>query len=228
MLADAKVWTRLPPPQIVQPNSVLTGVGMTAPKGLRPSYQAATMDETKTWSTAPPFFAVTVDWKTPQPWSMTERHDLSKVVEPDLLYVIITDHHRSKTWSNIAYVGLTTKAGSRFANHPTATRLRGRPGSTSISFGVPSFGRRRDYKVDAKPALEELEHLLIWALSPDHNLYNERKLSTLPGMGSNSGRAWHVTNTGHRFHGRMPIEIVYPWMLVRSGRDRSLKPKTQF
>ena len=51
-------------------------------------------------------------------------------------------------------------------------------------------------------ALEEIEHLLIWAV--DEHLENERKMFTLPGMGSNGGEAWHIRNTGYRFSGRMP------------------------
>jgi hypothetical protein len=65
-----------------------------------------------------------------------------------------------------------------------------------------------------------LEHLFIWSLWPE---LNEKKTSTLPGMGSKPGRAWHIMNEGHRFAGRMPREIVYPWMLIKPGRDRSSK-----
>jgi len=69
--------------------------------------------------------------------------------------------------------------------------------------------------------LEELEHLLIWALPFD--LVNEKKQFTLPGLGKNGGTAWHIHNKGYRFNGRMPKEIVYPWMMIEHGRDRSLK-----
>jgi hypothetical protein len=71
--------------------------------------------------------------------------------------------------------------------------------------------------------LEELEHLLIWAV-PGEYLENDRKQFTLPGMGAHRGHAWHVRNTGYRFSGQMPHEIVYPWMMIRAGRDRSRKP----
>jgi hypothetical protein len=45
-------------------------------------------------------------------------------------------------------------------------------------------------------------------------------------MGANGGDAWHVINTGYQFSGQMPKEIVYPWMLVKPGRNRiRKKPK---
>ena len=197
---------------------------MTAPSGFKVAHLADSMEETRKWGCSkPPFFAVTIAWSKPEPWSMKDRLALEGRVKAGLLYVIVRDHHRSGTRENVEYVGLTTNAKTRFGNHPAATALRGQRGSTTISFGKPSFGRRRDYKGDAKPALEELEHLVIWALSTQHELKNEKKIWTLPGMGTNPGRAWHITNTGHRFAGRMPLEIVYPWMLLKTGRDRSVK-----
>ncbi len=68
--------------------------------------------------------------------------------------------------------------------------------------------------------MEEIEHLLIWALDPP---YNDRKNYTLPGMGKHRANAWHLENIGFRFAGQMPREIVFPWMLVKPGRNRSQK-----
>ena len=68
--------------------------------------------------------------------------------------------------------------------------------------------------------MEEIEHLLIWALDPANNT---NKNYTLPGMGQRRGNAWHIKNSGYRFAGQMPREIVFPWMLVKVGRDRSKK-----
>ncbi len=73
-----------------------------------------------------------------------------------------------------------------------------------------------------KDTLEELEHILIWALwAFGHVLDNKKKQNILPGLGLNGGGAWQVKSTGYRFKGRMPLEIVFPWMLLKVGRDRS-------
>jgi hypothetical protein len=45
----------------------------------------------------------------------------------------------------------------------------------------------------------------------------------MPGFGTQGGSAWHILNTGYRFRGQMPREIIYPWMLVKPGRNRSAR-----
>lgn len=62
---------------------------------------------------------------------------------------------------------------------------------------------------------------LRWTIWPE---FNDRKAYSLPGIGSQPARAWRIYNAGYRFSGTMPIEIVYPWMLIKPGRDRSAKP----
>lgn len=57
------------------------------------------------------------------------------------------------------------------------------------------------------------------------DLWNDKKQSTLPGMGTHSGRAWDITNEGYKFSGRMPRRILYPWIAVEPRRNRTVKRK---
>lgn len=194
---------------------------MAAPRGFHAAYLAATMADTRDWGPKARYLAVDVHWHSPQPWSPTDVHTVHADMDQGCLYAVVRDHHRNAHRENIVYVGITRTPRTRFYNHPKVDEIRAMRGDKTVVFGVPNFGRTRTYKEDARPALEELEHLFIWALHANHDLLNTSKMWTLPGMGSNPGRAWHITNGGHRFAGRMPREIVYPWMLVKPGRDRS-------
>jgi hypothetical protein len=121
----------------------------------------------------------------------------------------------------IAYIGITDRLERRFRNHPTAEQLISRKRRTFLSIGHIDFGRFTKPSARTKQMTEELEHILLWALWPD--LENINKLGCLPGWGENGTQPWHIKNTGHRFSGRMPREIVFPWLLIRPGRDRSVK-----
>lgn len=82
--------------------------------------------------------------------------------------------------------------------------------------------RGRNKEARTEQALEEIEHLLIWTVW--HDLENERKNFTLPGMGTKTpGTAWLIENVGYEFSGRMPREILYPWMLVKERTKRYVK-----
>ena len=59
------------------------------------------------------------------------------------------------------------------------------------------------------------------------DLENISKQTTIPGFGRNRGGAWHIVNRGHRFRGRMPREIIFPWMIVKPGRDTSFKKRAE-
>ncbi|NKL33197.1 hypothetical protein GFL49_05020 [Rhizobium leguminosarum bv. viciae] len=137
-----------------------------------------------------------------------------------LLYAIMRNHHSMKRRDRICYIGLSTIPSNRFKNHPKARDLASRRGETSLSYAF--LDEQQSKNVDRiKPALEQIEHLLIWTLW--ESLENDRKLFTLPGMGKFGGQAWHIINEGYKFRGQMPKEIVYPWMLVRKGRDTTVK-----
>ncbi len=139
---------------------------------------------------------------------------------PGCLYVLLRDHHRSKVKGKIIYVGITKNPKVRFRNHPVYSELAEMRGQTSISFGHVDFSGARKPLSDMK-AMEQLEHILIWALWP--TLINESKQWALPGTGKHGFQPWHIVNQGFRFSGQMPQEILYPWMLVKSGRNRSNK-----
>jgi hypothetical protein len=91
-------------------------------------------------------------------------------------------------------------------------------GKTGLSVGRITFGRNRRSSI--RRAVEDIEHLLIWALTPSEN---ESKNFTLPCAGEREAPAWHIENDGYEFFGQMPSEIVYPWMLIKVRRDRSAR-----
>jgi hypothetical protein len=168
------------------------------------------------------FKAAEIVWTKPRIWRPTEPAPI-KDAEQSLghIYAIVRDHHLAKRRENIAYIGISTKLRVRFYNHPKAHELVQRRGITSLSIGNVRFTNYTKTKTKQR-AIGELEHLLIWAIGPE---FNERKQYSLPGFGSRRGMAWHITNKGHRFAGQMPREIAYPWMLVKPGRNRSLKTR---
>jgi hypothetical protein len=167
------------------------------------------------------FNAVELHWRRPKLWAKADRQPTFDTDQP-FLYILLRDHGNARTKDQIVYVGLTKSPLTRFGNHTTARAIVARRGTVRFTYApVDLKGRNRLERIGR--ALEELEHLLIWAV-PGGHLENEMKQFTLPGMGSRGGNAWHVRNTGYRFSGQMPREIVFPWMMVRPGRDRSLKP----
>jgi hypothetical protein len=125
----------------------------------------------------------------------------------------------------IVYVGLTASPNTRFGNHETAKKIVCQRSEIKFTYAPIDFVHGRNRELQTKQALEEIEHLSIWAVwSSGHELLNDKKQHTLPGMGKNRGNAWQIMNTGYRFSGSMPLEIIYPWMLIKPGRDRSAKP----
>ena len=167
------------------------------------------------------FRRVEVTWSRPKVWERGDSPPIDGAEHSGVcLYAIIADHHRSASRERILYIGITTRISSRFDNHPKALALSSKKWKTALSIGSVNFCGYRTAINNPKPAIEQLEHLYVWVLIPE---YNEKNAWTFPGMGMNRGRAWHVINGGHRFAGQMPLEIIYPWILVKPGRDRSLK-----
>lgn len=168
----------------------------------------------------PLFKTVELEWSRPKIWSKDMRVPDFDTEEP-FLYALVRNHGNSKTKDHIEYIGLTKSPSTRFGNHKTAKAIVNKRGSVGFSYAPIDFIKGKN-KIDrVSRALEELEHLLIWAV--DDELENQKKMFTLPGLGINGGNAWHILNKGYRFSGRMPMEIVFPWMLVRPGRDLTLK-----
>ena len=163
---------------------------------------------------------VELNWSSPQ--LLPKNGAVPRFPSNDpILYLLIRDHGKQMRTDNIRYVGLTTQPRTRFDEHGTIRRLCALRGSVHFSSAVVNIkGRNRELRT--QKALEEIEHILIWALwAYDHRLDNDKKQNTLPGLGQNGGSAWQIKNVGHRFSGRMPLEIIYPWMLLKVGRDRS-------
>jgi len=188
--------------------------------GFRAADWGDTPDDVRNGVDRPLYKRVELEWSRPTTWSKDQRTPTYETDEP-FLYALVRNHGNSLSRDRIEYIGLTESPGKRFGNHTTAHAIVAKRGSVKFSYAPIRFvqGRNRIERIGR--ALEEIEHLLIWAIPDD--LINEKKQFTLPGMGSNGGNAWHIQNTGYTFSGRMPFEIVYPWMLLRHRPDRTQK-----
>lgn len=193
---------------------------MAMPKHFRPADFGGDVDAIQNSQCKRIYRAVTIEWSRPVRWNKGESAPIPEAAKKqNCLYCLVRDHHLKLVKSQIMYVGITKDIGKRFYNSPKAKRLTEMRGETRLSIGSLHFDNRR--KIDGTRAnIEAFEHLLIWTLWPK---LNERKVYTLPGMGKNPTTPWHVSNTGYRFGGVMPREIAYPWILVKPGRNRSLK-----
>jgi hypothetical protein len=189
-------------------------------KSVRPADWGDSPSEIQNASGNPLYHKVELNWRDPTPWEKGQSRPLFDPSE-QFVYALLHDHGKATTKDRIVYIGLTSNPRHRFGNHETALDIVSRRGRVQFTYAPITFIRGRDRLRRVKQALEEIEHLLIWAV-PDH-LENEKKWFTLPGMGVNAGDAWHILNRGYRFHGQMPREIIYPWMLIKLGRDRSAR-----
>lgn len=197
---------------------------MAAPRHFKPADYGGEIEEIQTNTGSKLYKKAELNWSKPRIWNRNKHAP----VDPEdwntpCLYAIVRDHHRANTKETIKYIGITENLGRRFNNHPMATKLSSMRGQTTLSIGSVDFGRYQAARQDPRSAIEEIEHILIWTLWSSSDLLNVQKQYTLPGMGQYPGRAWHIMNCGHRFAGRMPREIVYPWILSKPGRDRSKK-----
>ncbi|MDB5706414.1 MAG: uncharacterized protein JWN66_3530 [Sphingomonas bacterium] len=168
---------------------------------------------------------VKIDWQVPIELDKAEGISFpDEYLEPGYLYALVRNHGNALVRDRIVYIGITNNLHRRFQNHPKVDEIRKARGSTGLSIGKIDFGSYRTAKGKGegnKLAIEELEHILIWTLWKD--LWNEKKWFTLPGMGTHRGRAWDITNVGHKFSGRMPERIVYPWIVIKPRRNRTVK-----
>jgi hypothetical protein len=190
---------------------------MTTPRHLKVADLGAEVTDLVNSQDHPLFKEAKLSWCAPRLW---ERKASAPVKTKDgpCVYAIIRNHGKSRQKDIIEYIGLTKKPNGRFPNHPTAKAIVSKRGTTHLSMAPIDFIRYRNKIANTKRALEEIEHILIWTMQPRYNI---KKNYTLPGMGKNGGNAWHITNAGYRFSGQLPLEIVFPWILIRSGRNRS-------
>ncbi len=180
--------------------------------GYRPADWGAGVDNIENAAGNALYKRAELNWTTPTVWHRADATPTFETYEP-CLYALVRSHGNMTSPPHIEYVGLTTSPANRFGNHPTAREIVERPGVVKFTYAPIDFVRGRDRLPRIGEALEEIEHLLIWAVW--EHLQNQRKLYTLPGMGQNGGNAWHIVNSGYRFSGRMPKEIIFPWMLVK-------------
>jgi len=189
-------------------------------RGYRPAEWEDDISEVQNANEAPLYKAAELRWSKPTIWRKTDLLPTFDTSEP-FDYALIRNHGKSLRKDHIEYIGLTTAPKRRFGNHKTAKKIVSMRGEVRFTYAPISFIRGRNRLDRIKTALEEIEHVLIWTIYD--GLRNERKQYTLPGMGKNGGNAWQIINTGYRFSGQMPREIVYPSLLVKPGRDRSRK-----
>jgi hypothetical protein len=189
-------------------------------KSTKPAEWGNTPADVQNAAGNPLFTKVELVWCEPTLWEKGQSKPKFNPAE-QFVYALLHDHGNASTMDRIVYIGLTTNPRHRFGNHETALDIVSRRGRVQFTYAPINFIRGKDRLRRIKAALEEIEHLLIWAV-PDH-LGNEKKWFTLPGMGLNGGAAWHILNKGYRFRGQMPAEIIYPWMLTKCGRNRSAR-----
>ena len=194
---------------------------MAIPRLFKPADYGWQADDLVDAQGRPTFKSATIEWSAPKLWNKDDDAPTGSH-QKGCLYLLTREHHRASRRERIAYVGIASDLGSRFTNHPKAAAIAATRGDVYLSVGTVNFGTFRTAQSKPKPFLEQIEHLLIWALWTDCML-NEKKAYMLPGQGKNRGHAWHIRNVGHRFAGQMPIEIIHPWMLVKSGRNRARK-----
>lgn len=162
----------------------------------------------------------TIHWEE-RHWNAGEKAPLNAGDASPCIYAIITNHGKSREKGKIQYIGISTNAKARFLNHPTAHALRDKKGKTSLCLGVLESVPKK--AIDSRSMgkyLNAIEHLLIWYFDCDKNI---RKVDAIPKALKGGAMGWHIENTGYDFCGRMPSEILYPWMLVKPRRDRSAK-----
>ena len=188
--------------------------------GYKPAHWGESISDVQNANGNPLYKSVELKWSTPTIWRKGERRPKFDDSTP-FVYALIRNHGKSATKDHILYIGLTQKPKTRFGNHNTAKNIVAMPGEVKFSYAQIDFVQGRNRVARTKRTMEEIEHLLIWAVY--YELQNEKKQYTVPGMGANGGDAWHITNSGYRFSGRMPREIVFPWMMVKPGRGRFRK-----
>lgn len=173
-----------------------------------------------------PFFKpVIIDWSRPRTIEKSGEIVIEdEYTEPGYLYALVRNHGKSNLRDVIQYIGITNNLVSRFRNHPKVDEIRAIRGNVALSIGTIDFGKYRTASGKGnRRAIEELEHLLIWTLWED--LWNDKKMYTLPGMGKYTGRSWDITHVGYKFSGRMPQRILYPWIVTVPRRNRTTKRK---
>lgn len=171
------------------------------------------------------FCVATINWSEPKPWSEEGKAPIDDAEDPNAVYAITRDHHRQSNRGTIVYIGMTKNLPTRFAQHHKADEIRKKRG-TLLSVGQVTYSSTHSRWARNNPsdALHQIEHILIWALWP--TLMNEKSQFSLPllsGKGIAKAKPWIIRREGHKFHGRMPIEIAYPWMIIKPGRDRSAR-----
>ena len=173
------------------------------------------------------FCIATIDWSEPAEGDANGNPLLPESDRKDAMYVIVRDHGNQNNRDVIKYVGMTTDTDTRFRLHHAWINLR-KDNRTKLSVGTVRYSGKSSLwaRRNLEPALNQIEHILIWTLWP--TLVNVRSMYSLPlisGKNVAAARPWLIRREGHRFRGAMPREIVYPWMGIKPGRDRSANVK---
>ena len=183
---------------------------MTIP-GLKPAYWADDVAHVQNAVGNPLFKQVELNWSTPTLWTAEMCWPAFECDVP-FVYALLQANGQLDVQKHIMYVGATAAPDTRFGNAATARTIIDKLGAVQFSYAPIRLDSTVMPSSDIAASVEEIEHLLIWAIGDD--LENQKNMFTLPGMGANGCGAWHITNTGYGFTGRMPQEIIYPWMLI--------------
>ncbi|MBL1430463.1 MAG: hypothetical protein COA60_002920 [Robiginitomaculum sp.] len=160
------------------------------------------------------YLHVTIEWREPVKWFNINNLDDDYFEKGSFIYVITQEHGNRVKSDTIVYIGITERGLARGFNEKHSSKFK-KTNGTYITFGFLISDQKTKLRNQGRSALEELEHILIWALWSEHELWNELKIQSLPGWGVNGTQAWHIKNQGYEFAGRMPEEIIYPWMVVK-------------
>lgn len=186
---------------------------------LKPVEYDVDVSEYTNSSERPLYKPVTVHWNDPKSLAKDGKIVFEDSDQPvgGCLYAIVRNDRRNSQSDRVLYIGITNDLRVRFREHWKVNEIRAEQGLTSLSIGAVDFGSYRTASGKGnRRAIEELEHIFIWTVW--HDLWNDKKQVTLPGLGKFPGRAWDITNTGFKFSGRMPQRIVYPCIAAEARK----------
>lgn len=167
------------------------------------------------------FYEITLVWTKLK--IIKDKKDINNIKESlkdnIIVYAFTWSHGNQKEKIKIIYFGISTNPQKRFDNHPKINDYINKPGSLGFSSAQINITGKNKNEI-VKNIINDIEHILIWSMEKYH-LENDKKASSLPGLNQENARAYRILNTGYRFSGLMPLEILYPCILIKPGRDRS-------
>lgn len=159
------------------------------------------------------FRIATVTWSRPRRWQADE--PVFNVPRgwagEGGVYAFIRSHWSQHDPAQIAYIGKALNFSRRLTRAHNHFGIIERRGDTLVSCGRVAFSRIRS----SPGHYLEIEDIIKFCIHND--LENKQGFESLPGFRKGQPHAmtpWLIINKGHRFGGKMPRRIVYPWIGV--------------